>query len=229
MRSNQYYNPEPAKHPPPTDIDPGVRGELEVYIRRKYERRDFVRKDPVRSARSSQVQTNNYPTAKQSHPSRPPVVQHMLGVTQSVPLPSPTASAATATTHVNMSTGAFNTNGNSTPAVSNAQYGIYAPLSRASPSPPTQSYSGSSVSPSVYSDLLELQDGPPIVHANYALPSAAPFQPAPMAYAPSYTPMTSYMAPVPTGMHYAAGMYTSNPMMASQGMAPYPTWLYPTQ
>lgn len=229
VRSNQYYDPEPSKHPPPTDIDPGVRGELEVYIRRKYERRDFVRKDPVQNIGSSRLQMRHPSASERSDSSRRPVSRHMLGGSQNVPHQPCTTGAATTTTHVNNGAGALSTNGYVDPAVLKAQFGVSAPQVQASPVPPTQPSSGSPASPSVYSDLLDLQDGPPLVHTNYAMPSAVPYPSATMAFVPSHTPMTSYMAPVPTGMHYAPGMYAANPMMVPQGMAPYPTWLYPTQ
>ena len=188
-----------------------------------------MRKDPVQNIGSSRLQMRHPSASERSDSSRRPVSRHMLGGSQNVPHQPCTTGAATTTTHVNNGAGALSTNGYVDPAVLKAQFGVSAPQVQASPVPPTQPSSGSPASPSVYSDLLDLQDGPPLVHTNYAMPSAVPYPSATMAFVPSHTPMTSYMAPVPTGMHYAPGMYAANPMMVPQGMAPYPTWLYPTQ
>ncbi|CAH7687932.1 expressed protein [Phakopsora pachyrhizi] len=46
IKSNQYYNPNDAKHPHPTDLEESERdSELEKYIRMKYQKKQFVALD----------------------------------------------------------------------------------------------------------------------------------------------------------------------------------------
>ncbi|KAJ7628343.1 hypothetical protein FB45DRAFT_990981 [Roridomyces roridus] len=99
LKSNQLYNPNEARHPPPPNLMDGERdSEMEQYIRSKYEYKSFVDKSalvasklgPSRSAASLATRDSPAPTAAKPPPSPKPPAAPARAATAPVSYAAPT-------------------------------------------------------------------------------------------------------------------------------------------
>lgn len=181
LRSNAQYLPEPARYPPPTDMNPEERGELAKYIQQKYEQRRFAKV----------LATQTRPANTVSNGCRRDVLTQQTRPRS--PEPPATRPAAGGPP-----------SGGGPPRVQ-----MCAPSTCAAPSavpaPPAARPEG------IYADLLDLQDGPALYAPNpmptaYAPPGYA----APQPYGVPGYPMQAFPSPFPPGAYAASGHYASS-------------------
>ena len=211
-RSNQFYLPDPRRHPPPTDIEPGERGELDLYIRRKYERREFVRPTPRMA--------DNAGTRHQGPPARSP-----LSV-EKPPRPSPglvtKTHAEERATPQSAPSPSFSAPSQSLPTPE-----MPVPASHKN-APDAKLPQGGAAPQGVFADLLDLQDGPtaPVM----SFPQGMSYAPYGMAYAGPMTPMTTPPMQYPPTMQNYPYPYVPQPMPMQMMPMAYPPngWSYNT-
>lgn len=222
IRSNKYYLPEAARFPPPTDVEPGEGGELDMYIRRKYEHLAFVQ---VTQQQTQKMETRmahenrnaGKPTGSSDLLNRArPKTLHDFG-SQNCSTPSPESGRLSLSTR---------------PATMNLQSNV--PSASSCPGDPALERPAASSGPQgVYADLLDLQDGPTLP----TMPSHFPehinsfsMPPQNMMYTQgttnfmSYMPSTMPFVPHPQNMEYAHWM------PEYQGFMRHPEtgWIYST-
>lgn len=211
-RSNQFYLPDPRRHPPPTDVEPGERGELDLYIRRKYERREFVRPTP-RVMDNAGTRLQGPPARNPSSLEKPPrpspgleTKTHAEERAKPPAAPSPSFSAPSQSLP--------------TPATSVPASGKNGPDAKLP--------QGAAAPQGVFADLLDLQDGPtaPVM----AFPQGMSYAPYGMAYAGPMTPMTTPPLQYPASMQNYPYPYVPQPMPMQMMPMAYPpnAWSYNT-
>ncbi|KZW00361.1 ArfGap-domain-containing protein [Exidia glandulosa HHB12029] len=219
LKSNAHYNPNEARHPPPTNLEESERdSELETYIRSKYEFKRFVDRTP----RAPSVQPQSSASSSAQRPTaHPPRAQSTPLTQQPPPAPAPAQRPPSAqpAQPVFSSTLPYRPSTSQQPAApptqfSNIQQQQYSTSPPAPAPPKPQMPSGG-----VWDDLIAVQTGAPLqpTPAVQSAPAPPPARSFTMP-AMSSPPVPQFQAQ-PTGM---PGMSLSPGLPFSTAGAPTP-------
>lgn len=168
IKSNAFYNPDEARHPPPTNMMEAERdSEIEKFIRAKYEFKWFMNCKPSKFVPPARPFSDAATTRPKSTPAMDPAPFNRKSS------PSPPPVPAKNTTHVGAGASHFALPLGSTPVQPTRS--ISHPLPTPSPSAPVQKLSGSQL----WDDLISLQ-GPsqtsslPLQYQSHSQPHPMP-------------------------------------------------------